>query len=161
MTVMNVLPNSGPEYTTMAKAFFGNHHPLFNSFGVEIGQVGKGSAEMSMPFSGNLADHRGALHRGTLVTLLDTTCGLAIFSALGTLRPIATIDLRVDFLSRVPVGVGLRAVVECVGRTDTVAYIAGRGYADGSDEPVAMVSGSFAIDTMGPSFDALQEKATA
>lgn len=158
---MKAQSNLGPEYTTMAKAFFGSHHPLFNSFGVEIGLVGRGHAEMSMPYSENLSERRGALHRGTLVTLLDTTCGLAIFSALGSLKPIATIDLRVDFLRRIPAGAGLRAVVDCIGRTETVAYISGRGYADGSDEPVAMVAGSFAIDTMGPSFDAMRSGASA
>lgn len=155
---MNPPSDIGHEYTTMAKAFFGSHHPLFNSFGVEIGLVGKGHAEMSMPYAGNLSDRRGALHRGTLVTLLDTACGLAIFSSLGSLKPIATIDLRVDFLKRIPVGAGLRAVVDCIGRTETVAYISGRGYADGSEDPIAMVAASFAIDTMGPSFDAMRSR---
>lgn len=157
---MNVQAHSGGEYTTMARAFFGSNHPLFNSFGVEICEVAKGRAEMRMPYAANLSDRRGALHRGTLVTLLDTTCGLAIFSALGTMKPIATIDLRVDFLRRIPGGAGLRAVVDCVGRTETVAYIAGRGYADGSDEPVAMVAGSFAIDTLGPSFDSMRARSS-
>jgi len=158
---MNITSNLGPEYTTMAKEFFGSHHPLFNSFGVEIGLVGKGQAEMSMPYSRSLSDCRGALHRGALVTLLDTTCGLAIFSALGSLRPIATIDLRVDFLRRIPSGTSLRAVVDCIGRTEMVAYVSGRGYADGSDEPVAIVAGAFAIDTMGPSFDAMRSEEPA
>ncbi len=153
---MNSTSKHGPELTTMATAFFGSHHPLFNTFGVETKLVGNGHAEMSMPYSVNLSDRRGALHRGTLVTLLDTTCGLAIFSALGSLKPIATIDLRVDFLRRIPIGTGLRAVVDCIGRTETVAYISGLGYAIGSDEPIAMVAGSFAIDTMGPSFDSMQ-----
>lgn len=136
-----------------AKAFFGNTHPLFNIMGVDIAHIDKGLAEMVMPYSGQLSDHRGALHRGALVTLLDTTCGLAIFSALQTMRPIATIDLRVDYLRPVPAGVGIRAIVNCVATTKTVAYIVGRALAGDDMEPVATVAGSFAIDTMGPAFD--------
>ncbi len=143
----------------IAKAFFGKHHPLFNAFGIDVVAVANAKAEMTMPFSETLADGRGALHRGTLVTLLDTTCGLAIFSALGSLRPIATIDLRVDYLRPIPAGSGLRAVVECIDRTDSVAFIAGRGYALDNKTPLATVTGSFAIDTLGPAFDSTQGSA--
>jgi uncharacterized protein (TIGR00369 family) len=147
------------DHAAMAKAFFGSTHPLFNAFGIEVVAVTDAKAEMAMPFSGTLADGHGALHRGTLVTLLDTTCGLAIFSALRSLRPIATIDLRVDYLRPIPAGSGLRAVVECIGWTDSVAFITGRGYADGDDMPLTTVTGSFAIDTLGPAFDSTERSA--
>jgi uncharacterized protein (TIGR00369 family) len=136
-----------------AQVFFGNNHPLFSSMGIRVVGLDSPHAEMSMPFSAAFSDFNGALHRGAMVTLLDTTCGLAIFSKLKSMRPIATIDLRVDYLRPIPVGAGLRAIVECVATTDTIAFILGRALADGTDEPVATVSGSFAIDTMGPSFD--------
>ena len=87
------------DQAAMAKAFFGSQHPLFNAFGIDVVAVVDARAEMTMPFSETLADGHRALHRGTLVTLLDTTCGLAIFSALRSLRPIATIDLRVVLLT--------------------------------------------------------------
>ncbi|MBT9610807.1 MAG: PaaI family thioesterase [Aquabacterium sp.] len=136
-----------------AKVFFGSNHPLFKTMDIDIASIDNGKAEMTMPFSMQLSDHRGALHRGALVTLLDTTSGLAIFSALQTLQPIATIDLRIDYLRSIPAGVGVRAVVDCIATTATVAFIVGKALAEGQDEPVAMVAGSFAIDTMGPSFD--------
>lgn len=138
---------------TKAKAFFGNHHPLFKSFSVEINHVDNGHSEMTMPFSAALADGRGALHRGVMVTLLDSCCGLSIFSALGTMKPIATIDLRVDFLREIPPATALIAEINYVGSTPTVAYITGKAFAVGSDAPIATVAGSFAIDTMGPAFD--------
>ena len=139
-------------YNRMAKTFFGSQHPLFRTFSIEIVRVAAGKAVMKMPYSPGLADKRAALHRGALVTLLDTACGLAIFSALDSLRPIATIDLRVDFLRTIPPNTGLVAEIECVGKTDRIAYIMGKGYATDDDEPIALVAGSFAIDTLGPSF---------
>jgi len=136
-----------------ARVFFGSDHPLFNMMGIDITLIDTGKAEMTMPFSMQLSDQRGALHRGALVTLLDTTCGLAIFSALQSMQPIATIDLRVDYLRPLPSGVGIRAIVDCVATTATVAFIVGKALAEGQEEPVATVAGSFAIGTMGPSFD--------
>lgn len=152
---MTLMSSTNDDYNRFAKSFFGEQHPLFRTFGIEIVRVASGRAEMRMPFSPRLADKRSAVHRGALVTLLDTTCGLAIFSALDSLQPIATIDLRVDFLHEIPPNAGLVADVECVGRTPRIAYIMGKGYAQGDDEPIALVAGSFAIDTMGPSFHAL------
>lgn len=140
-------------HLTMAKAFFGTNHALFNMFNINVGAVSNGHAEMSMPFSEQLADRKGALHRGALVTLLDTTCGLSIFSSLRSLEPIATIDLRVDFLRSIPAAMGLKAVVDCIGRTDTVSFITGRAFAEESGELLATAAGSFAIGTMGPAFD--------
>lgn len=152
MTVVKEYAGANLQYLTMAKAFFGTHHPLFSAFKIDIDLIGNGHAVMRMPFSDALADRRGALHRGALVTLLDTTCGLAIFSALTSLKPIATIDLRVDFLRLIPPAAELKAVVDCVGTTETVAYIIGRAFAGEGDELIATVAGSFAIDTMGPAF---------
>lgn len=149
---MTFLSFENEDHNRMASVFFGSQHPLFRTFGVEIIRAAKGHAVMQIPHSPHLADKRAALHRGALVTLLDTTCGLAIFSALDSMRPIATIDLRVDFLRKIPPDSGLIADVECVGRTSRIAYILGKGYAMGDTEPLALVAGSFAIDTLGPSF---------
>lgn len=145
-------PFESEDYNRMAQFYFGSQHPLFRTFGIQIVRVAAGKAVMQMPHSPHLTDKRSALHRGALVTLLDTTCGLAIFSALDTLRPIATIDLRVDFLRPIPPNAGLVADVECVGRTDRIAYIMGKGHTSGDEEPIALVAGLFAIDTFGPSF---------
>ena len=147
------MDSNNTAHLTMAKAFFGTNHPLFNMFNISVGAVSDGHAEMTMPFSEQLSDRKGSLHRGALVTLLDTTCGLSIFSSWRSLEPIATIDLRVDFLRRIPSAVGLKAIVDCIGRTDTVAFITGRAVAEDSGELLATVTGSFAIGTMGPSFD--------
>ncbi len=157
-TVNEAMENAPPQNVfdeknlKMAEAFFGVHHPLFSSMHIGIGRVEKGLAEMRMPFSAHLADDAGALHRGALVTLLDTTCGLAIFAALGTFRPIATVDLRVDYLREIDPGVAIRAHVECVGMTGHMAYIQGRVMQEDDEAPLAIAAGSFALNTMGPAF---------
>lgn len=137
----------------LASSFFSNHHPLFNAMQISIVEAPEGYAKMYMPFNSTLCDNRGALHRGAMVTLLDTTCGLAIFSTRRCLKPIATIDLRVDYLDEIPAGEALVAVVTCIdAASEAIVYIQGHAETE-SGIRLARVSGSFAIGTLGPDFN--------
>ena len=138
---------------TIAETFFGTSHPLFNAFGVKVEEIGKGRAVMSLACRPALCNRVEGIHRGVVVTLLDTNCGLAIFSRLGDMRPIATVDLRVDFIKEVPSGEGIFSEVECYAVQDDIAYVRGRACAFSDNTLLASVSGSFAVGTLGPAFD--------
>lgn len=145
-----------PPPLELVRMYFGTRHPLFRAMDISIVSMTDGRAEMTMPCTPGMCDARGALHRGAMVTLLDNTCGLSIFSALGTVRAIATIDLRVDYFHALPPGVGVRTVVDCVNTTETVAYISGRACTlDEAALPLAAVTGTFAINTMGPALEGI------
>ena len=150
---MTTAQSEAMSYMTMAKTFFGSSHPLFNAFGIEVEEIGKGRAVMSMPYSVELSNRSGCLHRGVIATLLDTNCGLSIFSRLGDMRPIATIDLRVDFIKEASVGEGVRGEVECYAVRGDIAYVRGQAIACSDSALLASVSGSFAVGTLGPAFD--------
>ena len=147
-------------YLTMAKTFFGTSHPLFNAFGVEVEEIGKGRAVMRIRSQPFLAGRHGGAHRGVIVTLLDTNCGLAIFSRLGDMRPIATIDLRVDFIAEAEPCHAVTSQVECYAIKGDIAYVRGSASSQSNDQLLATVSGSFAVGTLGPAFDSsMKEKA--
>tara|TARA_R110002073_G_scaffold45053_2_gene124607 strand:+ start:16469 stop:16951 length:483 start_codon:yes stop_codon:yes gene_type:complete len=148
------------QYMDMAKMFFGGDHPLFKAFGIRVDESREGLAAMTMPCVADMCDQRGALHRGAITTLLDSNCGLAILAYLGDMRPIATIDLRVDFLAKPEAGEGVRGEVECYEVKGDVAYVRGVALGCSNDSVLASVSGCFAVGTHGPSFDgAVREKA--
>jgi uncharacterized protein (TIGR00369 family) len=140
-------------YLTMAKTFFGTSHPLFNAFGVDVEEIGKGRGVMSLACRPPLCNQNGGVHRGVIVTLLDTSCGLAVFSRIGDMRPIATVDLRVDFIKEAPVGEDIYSEVECYAVEDDIAYVRGHGCTYSDQSPLATVSGSFAVGTLGPAFE--------
>ncbi|MDF1822157.1 MAG: PaaI family thioesterase [Alcanivoracaceae bacterium] len=146
---------SSPDFQALlaAKAFFGREHPLFSAFGIEVGEMSQEGAAMSMACVNDVQDSNGAVHRGALSTLVDTTCGLAIFARLGDMRPIATIDLRVDFIAAPQAGEGIYSKVTCFAVEGEVAYVRGEARGCDSDSLLASTSGSFAIGTLGPSFD--------
>ena len=100
-----------------------------------------------------LTGRNGSMHRGVIVTLLDTNCGLAIFSKLGDMRAIATIDLRVDFIAEAVSGDSVSSEVECYAIKNDIAYVRGRAINNRDDRLLATVSGSFAVGTLGPGFD--------
>lgn len=136
-----------------ANSFFGAAHPLFEAFGIKMEEAASGGAIMSMPCVPDACDHHGVLHRGAIATLLDTTCGLAIFIRLGDMRPIATIDLRVDFITMPDVGEEVYCKVVCFAVEGDIAYVRGEAFGRVGGGVLASVSGSFAIGTLGPSFD--------
>lgn len=145
--------NSNAASLIAAKAFFGTDHPLFGAFGIDVERIDPEGAVMTMPCVAELCDRRGATHLGAITTLLDTTCGLSIFAKLGDMRPIATIDLRVDFIEAAAAGEGVRSEVTCIAVAGDVAYVRGEARGCNSAKMLASVSGSFAIGTLGPSFD--------
>ena len=153
-------PNSNSASLLAAKAFFGAGHPLFEAFGIDVERADEAVAVMTMPWIAELCDRDGATHRGAITTLLDTACGLAIFSRLGDMRPIATIDLRVDFIAAAAAGEGVRGEVTCIAVAGDVAYVRGEASGLNSASMLASVSGSFAIGTLGPSFDQAMGKAS-
>ncbi|WP_288367794.1 PaaI family thioesterase [uncultured Alcanivorax sp.] len=136
-----------------ASGFFGASHPLFGAFGIEMEEVAPDGVVMGMPCVPDTCDSSGVLHRGAIATLMDTTCGLAIFIRLGDMRPIATIDLRVDFITMPGINEAIYCKVVCFAIEGDIAYVRGEAFGRSGDDVLASVSGSFAIGTLGPSFD--------
>lgn len=150
--------NAAAKKLFAAKGFFGAEHPLFSVFGINVERVDPEGSVMTMPCVAELCDSQGATHRGAITTLVDTTCGLAIFGRLGDMRPIATIDLRVDFIAAATAGEGIRSEVQCIAVAGDVAYVRGEAIGSSSGKLLASVSGSFAIGTLGPAFDQPEEE---
>jgi uncharacterized protein (TIGR00369 family) len=135
--------------------YFGSQHPLFRAMGIRILGVTDSGAQLAMPCMPRMCDARGAVHRGAMV-MLDNTCGLAIFAAIGRVTPVATIDLRVDYLREIPPATGIRCTVTCIRHTPGVAWIRGDAVTDDdAAQLLATVTGTFAINTMGPPLEGM------
>lgn len=73
----------------------------FNAFlGMKVEAIREGFARLIIPYSDDLVGdpYRPALHGGVVSTLLDTTGGIAAFTAVEPGDRLATVDLRVDYL---------------------------------------------------------------
>jgi len=90
---------------------------------------------------------RGTLHGGPMTVLLDATFVVATYLALNRPIPIATVDLRVDYLKPVTAGAALYALCRCERITRHIAFLRGQVYVDSPDRTVALAASSYMLDT--------------
>lgn len=100
---------------------------------------------------GNLA--AGVLHGGVITALLDTASGFAVHTRLSEWSPIATLDLRIDYLRPAERGETVTARAECYRMTKHVAFCRGVAYHRDPENPIAHAAGSFMLGTSGPNMD--------
>lgn len=79
--------------------------PFERLLGMEIAEAAEGRARLTMPFAGRLAQGKGLLHGGALVSLADTAVVMAIKSLLPEGTHFATVSLETRFLRPIRQGV--------------------------------------------------------
>ena len=91
----------------------------------------------------------GVVHGGVITALLDSCYGLAIFLRMLKLRPMATLDLRIDYLKAATPGREIFGGAVCYKLGHELAFVRGCAYHDGPDDPIATSAASFMF-TAGP-----------
>jgi len=139
-----------------------HHTPHAKRLGMQVVETGPGFAVVTLPYAPELVGDpsRGVVFGGVITTLLDQTAGLAIACAMAELRPIATVDLRVDYLRAADPGNALFARVDCTKVTRAVAFVHGVAWEHRRDEPFANCLGTFMIGAnpvMSPGLKKLAE----
>jgi acyl-coenzyme A thioesterase PaaI-like protein len=79
-----------------------------------------------------------------LITLLDMTGTLAVWTRLGRFRPHATLDLRIDHLAAIPPHTEISASAECYHLTQRIAYVRGQA-SSGDGTLVATLAATYAF----------------
>ncbi|MES3015035.1 MAG: PaaI family thioesterase, partial [Pseudomonadota bacterium] len=74
--------------------------PYSRELGLELAHAGADWCVLRVPYAEKLIGYpeTRVLHGGVITALMDVAFGLAIFVRLGELRPMATLDLRIDYL---------------------------------------------------------------
>ena len=76
---------------------------------------------------------------------MDSVAGMAVFSKLRVYKPIATLDLRIDYMKPATAGETVYGLSECYKLTSSVAFVRGVAYHGDKSDPVANVSGTFML----------------
>lgn len=107
--------------------------------------------EMVLPWNEQLIGNpeTRVLHGGVITTLLDATGGAAVYLHLKAPVPIATLDLRIDFLGPSTPGLPVYARAECVKATRNVAFVRMVAAHDLSGAPLATASATYMLSTKG------------
>ncbi len=118
--------------------------PWVLDLGLAVEGTGPGEARLRMPLQERVARVGGIVSGQAIAALGDTAMVIALSSAFGGFRPIATVNLTTSFLKAVR---GQDVVAEArtlrLGRSLAFAEVAVR--AAGAEELAATASGSFAL----------------
>lgn len=123
-----------------------NYVAYARELGLQVVEASRDSIVATIPpnpaaLSGDTV--RGWLATGVTTSLIDSACGVALHAHLGEFEPIATLDLRVDYLRPTRADLALNCRAECFRLTRSIAFMRAVAYQDDPAAPVATASGSF------------------
>ena len=127
--------------------------PHNKALGLSVIDYGRGIAVMRLPYDPRLVGNpeTGVLHGGAVTALVDACSGAAVFMKLASPVPIATIDLRIDYLHPATPGRDILARADCYELTSNIEFVRAVAYHDSPDDPLAASAGTFMISTRGRS----------
>ncbi len=123
--------------------------PHNRALGMKVVTVGKDTI-FELPYDEKLVGNpdTGTLHGGAITALLDGCSGAAVFAALTDLVPIATLDLRIDYLRPADPGKAVFAKATCYKMTRNVAFTRAVAYHDDPEaDAIAHSVGTFMLST--------------
>jgi len=125
--------------------------PHMREIGARITAVASGRGSMTLPARPEWVGDplRAQLHPGALTVLADSTCGLAVGTALTERAPYATLDLRMDYLRAAGPEYDVLCDAHCFRLTRNVAFVRAEVYQSDRDQPIAVAQASFMLSTPG------------
>jgi len=121
--------------------------PYFAGIGAEILEVGRARARARVPYGPHLVGDpdTGVVHGGVITALLDHMGGAAVMAALNAPMPIATLDLRIDYMKPAVPGEDIFAEAHCLKVTHEVAFVRGSAYQSEPSDPIAVCTAAFML----------------
>ena len=87
----------------------------------------------------------GVIAGGAVTTLLDHVGGQAVWGALGRYAPVATLDLRIDYMRPARPGEALLGAARCYKLTHAIAFVRATAYETDPDDPVAAAQAAYML----------------
>lgn len=128
-----------------------HHVPHAASLGMELISSGDGRGVMRTPWREELVGDpdTGVIASGVVTALIDHVCGLAINSAFDQPMPIATLDLRIDYLRAAAPRSGITAEAHGYKVTRTIGFVRAHAWDTDPENPVATAQATFMINPRG------------
>lgn len=121
--------------------------PQLGALGVKLVSFDIGEATLALPYDEQLIGfpETGVIAGGAIYSLMDSVAGMAVFSMLKAYKPIATLDLRIDYMKPATPNETVYGWAECYKLTRSIAFVRGVAYHHDKSDPVANVSGTFML----------------
>jgi uncharacterized protein (TIGR00369 family) len=121
--------------------------PYLAGIGGEVVSLTAEAARVRVPYAAHLVGdpQTGVVHGGVVTGLLDHTCGMAVFGRLREPIPIATLDLRIDYMKPATPGLAIIAEARCLRVTHEVAFVRGVAFHNDPEDAIALSTGTFIL----------------
>lgn len=152
-TAISVPETLPQELADHVRSVVGEISPHMRELGIEIVALAPARLTLKLPYRPDFVGHpeTGVLHGGAVTVLLDSCSGLAVTTALRELVPVATLDLRIDYLRPAKPGESVLAQAHCYKVTRAVAFTRGFAFQRDPADPIAHCTGSFILSSTGES----------
>lgn len=121
--------------------------PQGRAIGLRLVDVEGKRVRALVPYNADLVGDpdTGVIAGGVITAFLDQVCGLATVLAMPQPGPVATIDLRIDYMRAAQPGKDVLAEALChkVGRN--VAFVRATAYETSPDDPIAHATATFMV----------------
>lgn len=126
-------------------ARFANVVPHIHELGMSIIDMQSESVHIRLPYREEwLGDTvHGLIHPGIISTLVDSGSGLAVLSRLDNPEPIATLDLRMDYLRPALKDLALDCRAEAFRVTPHIVFVRASVWQTDEKNPVALSQSAF------------------
>ena len=127
----------------LSEFVFKHGHPGW--LGLEYRDHGENWVEIELPWREDLVGDPDlpVLASGPIISLLDMASGMSIWATARTFRPVATLDLRVDYQRPARDHTAVIGRVECYKMTRSAAFVRGIAHDGDPADPVAHMAGVF------------------
>lgn len=118
---------------------------------MKVIELRHGYGYMCLPYDEKLIGNpeTGVVHGGVITALLDSLCGMVVMASVAHRTPIATLDLRIDYLRPAVPRSDILASAECYKVTESIAFVRGIAYQETFRDPIANCAGSFMLGAGG------------
>jgi len=123
--------------------------PHLKQLGIKYHAHGRGWSELAMPYADHLVAYpdagaeAGVVASGAIFTLMDSAGGFAVMSGAERMQPVATLDLRLDYLRRAAPGTTVIGRAEVSKMTRSVVFVRGLAHDGDPARPVANMTGTY------------------
>ncbi|WP_293898133.1 PaaI family thioesterase [Phenylobacterium sp.] len=127
------------------------HVPHAHALGMTLISVGEGRGSMRVEWREDLVGDpdTGVIASGVVTALIDHTCGLAINAAFATPAPIATLDLRIDYLRPAAPRAGVTCEAFGYKTTRSIGFVRAEAWDVDRGDLIATAQAAFMLNPRG------------
>lgn len=119
--------------------------PHLKTLGIKYQAHGRGWSELALPYGDHLVAYpdAGVIASGAIFTLMDSAGGFSVMTAAEKMQPVATLDLRLDYLRPATPGQTVIGRSEVQKMTRSVVFVRGIAHDGDPERPIAHMTGTF------------------